>query len=125
MKDQRKENGLSYEDPADGVDGPALSPEEILIGGKLEEHLETAKDVSPISHISEHACPILLLHGSKDPLIPYQQSVQLHDALNEAGHPTDLYILNEADHGDYRFCQEEVQKIMLEFLDQHMKEHEA
>lgn len=121
IKEQRKENGFSYDDPADAVDSTSLTPEEILIGGKIEKHLEAAKDVSPISHISERACPILILHGDKDPLIPYQQSIQLHDALNEAGKPTDLYILNEAEHGDYRFCQEDAQQIMLDFLDKHLK----
>ena len=83
--------------------------------------MEEAKDASPLSHISEAACPLLLFHGNKDSSVPHQQSVQLHDALNASGHPTDLYILNGAVHGDYRFYQEKIQEIILDFLDKHMK----
>lgn len=121
LDEQRKENGIPYENPPASPDEPNLSPEEILIGGTLEEKKDAAKDLSPLSHISEKACPILLFHGKKDELIPYQQGIQFHDALNAAGHPTDLYLINDAVHGDYRFFQEEIQKIMTDFLDKYMK----
>lgn len=119
--EQRAENGLPHVVPAPPEGKPALAPEEFLLGGKLEEHMEEAKDASPLSHISEAACPLLLFHGNKDSSVPHQQSVQLHDALNASGHPTDLYILNGAVHGDYRFYQEKIQEIILDFLDKHMK----
>lgn len=119
--EQRQENGLPHRIPAPSEGKPVLAPEEFLIGGKLEERVDVAKDATPFSHISEAACPILLLHGDKDSSVPYQQSIELHDALNAAGHPTDVYILDGAVHGDYRFFQEEVQEIILRFLDKYMK----
>ena len=121
IPEQREINGLPHKVPAPPEGKPALAPEEFLIGGKLEDHLDTVRDACPITHISSAACPILLLHGDKDSSVPYQQSSELHDALNKAGHPTDLYILDGAVHGDYRFFQEEVQKIILDFLDKNMK----
>lgn len=121
IEEQRKENGIPYENPPASPDVPNLSPEEILLGGKLEEKKEGAKDLNPITHITERACPLLLFHGKKDELIPYQQGIQLHDALNAAGHPTDLYLIEDAVHGDYRFFQEEIQEMIIEFLDKHMK----
>ena len=94
LDEQRKENGIPYENPP---------------GRKIT------------SYISDKACPILLFHGKKDELIPYQQGIQLHDALNAAGHPTDLYLIEDAVHGDYRFFQEEIQEMMTAFLDKYMK----
>jgi len=35
-----------------------------------------------------HGTPIVFMHGTQDPVVPYGQSVGGHDALKEAGYPT-------------------------------------
>jgi len=39
------------------------------------------------------ACPFLIVHGDKDPIVPLEQSVALNDALQKAGVPTQLYVV--------------------------------
>jgi len=40
----------------------------------------------------------LLIHGSKDEVVPIAQSQELHDLLKAAGAKCELLILPEADH---------------------------
>lgn len=39
----------------------------------------------PETHIDADDAPVLLIHGTADPIVPVEQSVRLHDALTEAG----------------------------------------
>ncbi len=52
---------------------------------------------SPITH-AENATPTLLIHGTADEIVPYAQSVQLRDALAEAGIAHRLVSLEGASH---------------------------
>lgn len=104
-----------------GPSGRRLDPEEVLIGGVLEEHMAEAIEASPVKRISERTCPILLLHGDNDSTVPCEQAKYLHDALNAAGHPTDYFRIKGAGHGDEKFFQEEIINLIVEFLDKHLK----
>jgi len=43
--------------------------------------------------------PILILHGDQDPTVPYQQSVRLHELLDEAHQINELYTIRGGKHG--------------------------
>ncbi|KAI6177607.1 Acyl-peptide hydrolase [Aphelenchoides bicaudatus] len=43
--------------------------------------------------------PLLLYHGKDDPVVPYQQSVQIHDQLKKKGIKTDLVLFDGEGHG--------------------------
>ncbi len=40
-----------------------------------------ADAMSPLRHVSKDAAPMFLVHGDRDPLVPYSQSVQMAEAL--------------------------------------------
>lgn len=97
-----------------------LSAEEMLIGGPMNENMDAAKEASPINHISDKSAPLLILHGAVDMAVVPEQSITLHDALNAAGHPTDLYLLEGAGHNTAEFFQDSVKEIVLNFLDENI-----
>lgn len=54
---------------------------------------------SPITHISPDDPPTLSLHGTTDALVPYAQSVALHQALAEADVANRLVTVDGGGHG--------------------------
>src|SRR5205807_885475 len=75
------------------------SPESKLLGGPVQERKELAAKANPITYASPEGPPFLILHGDKDPLVPYRQSQMLHDALKAAGVDSTLVIVPGAEHG--------------------------
>jgi fermentation-respiration switch protein FrsA (DUF1100 family) len=49
-------------------------------------------------------------------LVPFGQSVLLHDALKSAGQPVTFFHLKGADHGDPSFWNEEILSILDNFI---------
>lgn len=66
---------------------------------------EIATRVSPLHHVSGAVPPVLTVHGTADDVIPYSQSVRLHEALSNAGVPNQLVTLEGAHHGDFTATQ--------------------
>ncbi len=97
----------------------AKTPEGMLIGGKnvLENVAEAAK-TNPINYLEglKNAAPILILHGSKDRLVPFQQSVLLADALKKNNFAYTFYQLKGADHGSSEFWTKEIFDIVENFI---------
>ena len=56
-------------------------------------------EVSPINHVKKGLPPFLLIHGTKDPLVPYEQSVLMREKLIAAGNRCDLFTIEEGAHG--------------------------
>jgi acetyl esterase/lipase len=57
--------------------------------------------VSPLSYVRGGLPPVITVHGDKDPLVPYQHAVRLHDALGRAGVANRLVTVAGGDHGDF------------------------
>lgn len=97
----------------------ATSPEGRLIGGRdvWANPLAVAPTVL-MNHIDpgKKLPPLLIMHGDKDRLVPFAQSVALYQALVEAGAPVQFYQLHGADHGGPAFWQKPVLDIVDQFL---------
>lgn len=52
----------------------------------------------PLSYASEKFPPTLLLHGTKDEDVPYEQSLLMNNALSDAGTPSKLITIPDAGH---------------------------
>ena len=61
----------------------ADSPESLLIGGPIQENKEKTLHAAPMSYISKKASPFLIVHGTKDALVPVHQSEILDRALDK------------------------------------------
>jgi dienelactone hydrolase len=53
---------------------------------------------SPLKQADKANAPILLIHGKDDTVVALSQSQAMQSALNKAGKPTDLIVLNGEDH---------------------------
>jgi acetyl esterase/lipase len=56
-------------------------------------------DASPLAYVSPQAPPFLIVHGTKDLLVPFEQSAALTSALREAGVEVTLLAVKGAGHG--------------------------
>jgi acetyl esterase len=54
---------------------------------------------SPVVYIAKDMPPFLLMHGSKDEDVPYQQSVEMCEKMKKAGARCDLITIEGAPHG--------------------------
>lgn len=54
--------------------------------------------ISPVTHVDRAAAPVLLLHGTKDALVPVAQSELLRDKYRQAGASAELITVAEAPH---------------------------
>jgi dienelactone hydrolase len=58
----------------------------------------TLGERSPALQAAKAEAPILLIHGKDDTVVPLAQSQAMQTALNKAGKPTDLIVLDGEDH---------------------------
>jgi acetyl esterase/lipase len=65
----------------------------------LDFEQDKAPGVSPILSATSDDAPTLLLHGTKDHLVPLSQSERMRDALQEVGVEVELVIYEGAGHG--------------------------
>ena len=72
----------------------------------------------PMNYISVDKAlpPFLSIHGSKDRLVPFGQSVMLFEALKKTNKVTEFYQLKGADHGGSAFWTKDVLDIVEQFV---------
>lgn len=75
------------------------SPECKLIGGMIQDHPDKARNASPLEHVTKDDVPFLIVHGDKDPVVPYSQSVALGKKLKDTGVPVTLITVAGGGHG--------------------------
>ncbi len=92
-----------------------------LIGAKLGQDKEKCNAVSPVHYVSKDNPPFLILHGDRDALVPYAQSVELADLLAKAGVPVTFQRLPGAGHGGPAFGLPAVARLTESFFDKHLK----
>ena len=70
-----------------------------FLGGTAVEKKDEYRAASPVTHVSAGDAPLLILQGTKDPLIPSSQAYTLVDALTKAGVRARCELLVGAGHG--------------------------
>lgn len=67
--------------------------------GPLPETLERYVERAPLSHVDELSCPVLLLQGDEDEVVPPSQSELFRDALVRKGIPHAYLLFAGEQHG--------------------------
>jgi len=92
-----------------------------FMGGRLDEQGEKYAEASPVAHIDAVDPPVLTLHGTKDPLVPFRQAEILHAGLTKAGVISQLEAVEGGGHGWGEPDLSRTLRITLEFLRKHVK----
>lgn len=89
----------------------------------VEEMENRASAASPISAVNSNMCPLTILHGTADTVVPVESSIAYYEALCKAGleNRVNLYLVKNAGHGTPGFFQPMTQKIIIDFFDRYLK----
>ena len=87
----------------------------------MQENKEKAARANPITYVTKDDPPFLIMHGDKDPTVPFSQSELLLEALKKAGVDATFVPVKGAGHGGREFSSEENRKLVEEFFDKHLK----
>jgi acetyl esterase/lipase len=77
--------------------GPS-SPESRLLGGPIQEVPDKAAIASPVHYVNHDAPPLLLVHGTADLNVPWQQSQLLFQKYVEHKRSATFYLLTNQPH---------------------------
>ena len=90
-----------------------------LLGGPVSGKLKLARRASPVTWATKGAAPLLIMQGTKDPLVPLDQSQRLADKLKSVGADVTLDVIEGAGHGGPQFTTAEKLNLIFEFLTKH------
>ena len=97
------------------------SPESQLIGAPIQEHPKKVARANPITYVTKDDPPFLIVHGDKDPLVPWQQTKYLFEAFQKVDLPNvQFHIVKGAGHGFRK--NPEVNKMVAAFFDKYLRE---
>ena len=87
----------------------------------IDPNADIMHQADPTTHIHAGLPPFLILHGTLDMIVPFQQSVALKQALDAATVPNQFVTVKGSNHGTDAFWSPAVKAIVLAFLANHMK----
>jgi acetyl esterase/lipase len=111
-----------YDRPARGLAGTIAKRAVVgFVGGPPDGLAKGYEVASPISYAGKSSPPTLLICGTKDDVIPNEQSLRLEKKLRDAGAEVRLLTLEGAAHDFLGRHRQNAEKACLEFLDRHLK----
>ncbi len=117
---------INYYGPSDLTKsyGKSVDAAEVLplwLGGDAEHAHENHILASPLYWVTPAAAPTLLLHGTEDKYVNYEQATWIFDKMKAAGVDVELLTLQGAGHGFKGDDAAKAEKAALEFLDKRLK----
>lgn len=85
--------------------------------------LALLREASPLYHVRQGLPPFLLLHGTVDKLVDYEQSVVFQKALRDVGVTCDLITVRDGGHGMNSWDKNKLayKDALIAWLEQHLK----
>jgi acetyl esterase/lipase len=84
---------------------PALA---ILLGGPLDKVEAKAILASPVTHVDVKDPPMFIVHGVQDIQVPPSQSLELFQACQKNGIPTQIEFIEGAGHSNAKYFSKEL-----------------
>jgi acetyl esterase/lipase len=117
---------VNYYGPSDFTKsyGKSVDAHEVLplwLGGDdTREHRRHVLS-SPLNWVTPNAAPTLLIHGTKDQYVAYEQAVWMHDRLKSVDVEVELLTLQDAQHGFKGTDAQKAEDALFAFLAKHLK----
>ncbi|MBE6054779.1 MAG: alpha/beta hydrolase [Clostridium sartagoforme] len=101
-------------------DSPATM---ILRVDNLLDNLDVALKASPVYYVDENSnnAPLLIIHGNKDRVVPFEQSIELYEKCVKYYKNAEFYCVDDGDHGGNVFYCKETIDIIIKFLEKNKK----
>ena len=98
------------------------SPEALLIGERPKDNPELAAKASVPYYLNEKSNndPLLIMHGNKDRIVPFEQSVELYELCKKYNKNAKFFVVDDADHGGSLFYCKAVMNVVIKYLDEKM-----
>jgi acetyl esterase/lipase len=94
---------------------------EKFVGGPPGKVPEQYAKASPITYAGKASAPMLLLHGTKDNVVPIAQAQRLGAKLRAAGANVEVVPVQDAKHSLIGTYATRAEAAMLDFFDRHLK----
>jgi len=91
-----------------------------LLGGPVDAKLELARRASPVAWAKAGSAPCYIMHGTADPVVGFEQSRRLADALAAAGAEVIFEVVEGGGHGGPEFWAWHRSTAILGFLERHL-----
>ena len=101
------------------VDAAEVLP--LFFGGNLSTKRREHIVGSPLYWVTPNAAPTLIVHGTDDKYVAYEQAGWMVDKLNAGAVEAELLTLEGAGHGFKGADLEKAEKALLAFFDKHLK----
>jgi acetyl esterase/lipase len=104
--------------------GKSVDAHEVLplwLGGNLETAHQKHVMASPLNWVNPHAAPTLIVHGTLDKYVAYEQAIWMRDRLKACDVEVELVTLEGAGHGFKGADDEKANAAMFAFFDKHLK----
>jgi acetyl esterase/lipase len=116
---------VDYCGPSDflafGLDSPRMNqpgqPVYKLFGGPTKDKADLAKQASPVTYVTKDDPPFLIVHGTDDRTVPFNQGERFHKAQKEAGINSTFIKIEGGGHG---IGGAEVEARVRTFFDKHL-----
>ena len=92
-----------------------------LIGAPVDSDRTKSEAASPVHYITADVPPVLILQGTRDAEVPFQQSQELYDHLKAAAIDAYFQHFPNAGHGGRIFHTAVVHKLELDFFNHYLK----
>lgn len=95
------------------------SPNIAALLGEKSKDPAARSSASPVSYVREEAVypPLLILHGSKDTVVPFTQSLELFEKMKAQGHDCRFVRMIGGDHGGNIFYCDALYRQIRRFLE--------
>ncbi|MBC8355903.1 MAG: alpha/beta hydrolase [Planctomycetes bacterium] len=109
---------------------PMYGVHDVVAQAKVKHQLEgmsvpdrqLCRAASPITYITSDDPPALILHGTKDALVPTEQSQILYDSLSKTKVDATLHIIEGVPHSFHlQPKQEDLRATVIAFFDRHLR----
>ena len=87
------------------------------VGTARAKHIQS----SPLNWVTPNAAPTLIIHGTEDKYVAYEQAVWMRDRLTACGVPVELLTLEGAGHGFKGADAEKAEAALIAYFDQRLK----
>ena len=113
--------GALWSTPADMVDHVQVNPWIAeIIGGSPQEIPEAYHCRSSIHFLEQVNCPLLLLHGENDDVVPVRHTLQLAEGLQKYGKPHELKLFPYEGHIWSASAFHNNWRLTLDFFESHL-----